>query len=534
MIGLSSSQIERYNDLTHKLLAYFISIETFLIPLKSKKVMKQKNSMVLFLCLLLSPYTVAWGEVLYSSQNNSIFVPFLNYQGQNYSAEFSLAGSDQLQLTSAIARNDSPSYASTINVDGNLNFNLQRVNFDGQLYSATITHQQDQLFKITNLSLQSENIAGRGNLTKSTLVNEVTQSQFNLLVSFYNLQNNASINLQAQNDIAVYSVTYQTIDPAGTLVEASALVALPVGEEKSFPLIAYQHGTEVLRNGAPSMDPNDLPSLGLAASGYVVVSSDYLGLGESTLLHPYVHAHSLATTVIDALRATKTLSNEKNISLNGQLFLIGYSEGGYATMAVHREIQRNYGEEFTVTASAPMAGPYDMSGSMLERFFDDTTHPNPYYFPYTILAYKQVYDFKDSLSEIFHSPYDQSISNLFDGTKSGSEINDAIPENRQLFTQNLYDQLQSQQNPWLKVSLYENDVYRWTPNNPTYLFHCTQDEQVPYQNTQVAYNYFQNIGASQVQLFAIDDESLNQSDVHSGCAIPLLLKGKELFDVLVN
>ena len=41
-----------------------------------------------------------------------------------------------------------------------------------------------------------------------------------------------------------------------------------------------------------------------------------------------------------------------------ELFLLGYSEGGYATMALHRELQQFHSDEFTVTASAPMAGPW--------------------------------------------------------------------------------------------------------------------------------------------------------------------------------
>ena len=67
-----------------------------------------------------------------------------------------------------------------------------------------------------------------------------------------------------------------------------------------------------------------------------------------------------------------------------------------------------------------------------------------------------------------------------------------------------------------------------------YLFHCVNDDQVPYKNTQVAYNYFQSIGATQVKLFAIEDEDLNTSNVHVNCSIPLLLSGKTLFDAMVE
>jgi hypothetical protein len=45
-------------------------------------------------------------------------------------------------------------------------------------------------------------------------------------------------------------------------------------------------------------------SLIFAARGYVVVAADYVGLGVSETFHPYLHAESEATAVVDALRAT--------------------------------------------------------------------------------------------------------------------------------------------------------------------------------------------------------------------------------------
>ena len=499
------------------------------------KFMKQTLALSTLFLTFIFPYTASNADGLFSAQDNTLFAPFLNYQEQNYLTEFSMSGSNQLQLNSAIPRADQPAYGAGIQVDEGLNFTMQRISFDGQLYNADITFQQNETFSIENISLVDESMPARGNIVESTLVNQVSQSQFNSLLSFYNIQQGTDIDISAMNDVQIYSVTYETLDPSGSLVQASALVAFPTDTQNTYPLIAYQHGTEVLRADAPSQNINDLPTLGLAASGYVVVSADFLGLGESALLHPYIHAHSLATTVIDALRSAKLLAAEKAINLNNQLFLIGYSEGGYATMATHREIQRNYSDEFTVTASAPMAGPYDLSGTMLEQLFNDAPLPSPFYFPYTLLAYNQIYGFTETLSDYFQSPYDQNITSLYDGNHSDSEIDSAIPEKRQLYTQHFFDLLDGESNSGLKVALTENDSFRWVPNSPMYLFHCINDEKVPYQNTQVAFDYFQSTNATQVQLFAIDEPALNQGEqVHSDCAIPLLLKGKDLFDAMVQ
>ena len=51
---------------------------------------------------------------------------------------------------------------------------------------------------------------------------------------------------------------------------------------------------------------------------------------------------------------------------------------------------------------------------------------------------------------------------------------------------------------------------------------------MPFANTQIAYDYFQSGSASQVELFAIDEPLLNLGDVHTNCAIPLLIKGKAI------
>ena len=63
---------------------------------------------------------------------------------------------------------------------------------------------------------------------------------------------------------------------------------------------------------------------------------DYLGLGVSNMLHPYHYAEATASAVIYMVRAGKLFSNSSNeLQHNSQLFLTGYSEEGYASMAAH-------------------------------------------------------------------------------------------------------------------------------------------------------------------------------------------------------
>ena len=49
-------------------------------------------------------------------------------------------------------------------------------------------------------------------------------------------------------------------------------------------------------------------------------------------------------------------------------------------MALHRELQANYRDEYTLTVSAPMARPYDLSVTIQIPFIDAKPLANPYYF----------------------------------------------------------------------------------------------------------------------------------------------------------
>lgn len=73
---------------------------------------------------------------------------------------------------------------------------------------------------------------------------------------------------------------------------------------------------------------------------------------------------------------------------NGKIFLIGYSEGGFVTMAAAKTLQE-HGK--TVTAAVPCAGSYELSGAMVNDIFSGREAVTPYYVPYTVYGYASVY-----------------------------------------------------------------------------------------------------------------------------------------------
>ncbi len=322
----------------------------------------------------------------------------------------------------------------------------------------------------------------------------------------------------------IYRVIYNTIDVDGNFIEASGALAIPESMAGPAPLLSFHHGTVSARHRVPSQQGFDLISMGLAGSGYVTALPDYIGLGESNTYHPYVHASSLGTAIVDFLRATRRLCVSLNVPLNDQLFLAGYSEGGYATMAAHRELEQHYAHEFTVTASAPMAGPYSLSEVMVDQILDPRKYPSPGYLPYTLLSYDRVYDLFGKMEEVFKEPYASEMESYFDGIKALRFINKQLPEvPMEMLRDDFVTALQDEAHP-LREVLEENDIHNWAPEAPMRLFHCVDDDQVSFRNAEVALKAFQEHGAEHVELAA-----LNFGD-HESCAPPALFLGKLWLD----
>ncbi len=369
--------------------------------------------------------------------------------------------------------------------------------------------------------------AVRGRLVSATLGAQYSQALLNLLFS----QNN--IPLTAQYGVTVYKLLYETIDPVGAKTQASAALCVPVSASGSLPLLSYQHGTLTQTNAAPSATTTSasgeiLLGVAFASAGYVSVLPDYLGMGSSPGFHPYLHARSEATASVDALRAGRAHCASNSISLNGRLFICGYSQGGHATLALHRELETYHTNEFTLTASAPMSGPYDMSGATTDDMLSGRAPPNPYYFAYVLDAYQHVYGLVPNFADLLTPPYNSTVPPLFDGNHSGDAINSALPAiPLNILKPELAAAFRNDSNQVLWQALRDNDLLNWRPRAPLRLYHCSGDLDVVPANATNAWTRFQAQGATQVESI---DPSPGAS--HGGCVYPSVLGAKAWFDTL--
>ena len=295
----------------------------------------------------------------------------------------------------------------------------------------------------------------------------------------------------ADYDVNMYRVTYDMPYLEDT-IEVSGALFVPQGFDDpcGLPIHVYMHGTIFKRTDAPSFMSIEGTFGGLMSTlGQLVLMPDYVGLGTSELMHPYVHARSESDAGYFMMKAASTLSEELAYTLNGQNFISGYSQGGHAAMALARDLATTpYGDDFPLTAAVPGSGPYDISGTQFPLTFESSTYSNPAYLAYNVIGWNSYYgSLYNDISEIFQEPYASTLPPLFDGNNDAATINNACPATLEELMQPglIGDILADPAHPFM-VAAQDNDVYQWIPDVPVEMYYCTQDEQVFYQNALTA------------------------------------------------
>ena len=333
-------------------------------------------------------------------------------------------------------------------------------------------------------------------LTGSTLIGEYSAATLAGRVSSVPL-----VGALVNYPIKVYRLTYRTRTPEGQETTASGAVLVPVASQ-ALPVLSYQHGTLTpsSEGQAPSYyasgsDVWSIVSI-LASTGYVVSAPDYLGYGASKALpHPYEHAASLASASADMLRAAREFCKQQKVSVNQKNFLLGYSEGGYATMALHKLLQEKYATELPVAASAPGAGAYHKTA--FARYILNATQPLNFLSTYVwvLRTYDRIYALNRPYSFYYQEPY---------ATQLQANPFGAVPSQpSQLFAASFRQAVLNNADTALNSALTDNDIYDWKPTAPLALFHGTADDYVPFFNSQDAYDAMQKRGSTQVELHPI-------------------------------
>ena len=200
--------------------------------------------------------------------------------------------------------------------------------------------------------------------------------------------------------VTVLKFIYATIGGRGEATDASGALMVPTGTAARCrgprPVVLYTHGTEIDREADmsaiseaanPARDSSIGVALVFAAQGYVVVAPNYAGYDVSRLTyHPYLNRIQQSRDAIDSLTAGRQMLRKigGSVSDGGKLFVTGYSQGGFVSMAT---LQALDGQGHPATAGAPMSGPYALLAMGDEVFLGHADFGGTAYLPLVVNSY---------------------------------------------------------------------------------------------------------------------------------------------------
>ena len=262
----------------------------------------------------------------------------------------------------------------------------------------------------------------------------------------------------AKCGVTIEKVSYDTKGAADEDTNATAALMLPTGDAAECkgdrPVLLYAHGTttdkgydfaQVGNTKNPAVGEANLIAANFAAQGYIVVAPNYAGYDDSKLdYHPYLVAQQQSTDMVDALDSARSIierkkrandANYSKIDDSGKLFIAGYSQGGYVTMATARLLEA---QKKAVTAIAPSSGPYALAAFGDEIFTGNVNIGASRFAPLLGIGLQAKYDnIYTKKSDIFLDKY--ADAQLPSNTPFGELVQAGKLPNNALFQKNPSD-----------------------------------------------------------------------------------------------
>ncbi len=341
----------------------------------------------------------------------------------------------------------------------------------------------------------------RGNIVSTGALGQVAAAEVDRVTAAFGVQ---SLSGEAVCAVDARYVVYGTRDPKGDPATASTAVLVPSGDGAECsgerPVVLYTHGTETAKSvnlarvsiADPAVNAEAVLAMAMfAAQGFIVVAPNYLGYDASSLgYHPYLDAEAQAVDVVDALRAARShLAAVGGTTASKKLFITGYSEGGHVAMATHKIVERDYSSEFTVTASAPMSGPYNMVAFVDEIIAGHVNLEASIFALLLFTSYQKAYgNIYATASDVYQPPCDATAETLFptDTPISTLVAQGKLPSDSTLsllfgpgglLKDSVRDGYPTSE---LRKALQANTLLGWTPKAPTALCGGDQDPMVFY------------------------------------------------------
>lgn len=196
--------------------------------------------------------------------------------------------------------------------------------------------------------------------------------------------------IQSVYKAKVYRILYRSRGLHGEPIAVSGSLTIP-----DFPapstgrgIVAWAHGTSgVARSCAPSLRDvpyHSIPGIqDMLAEGYVVVATDYPGLGTAGV-HPYLVGESAARAVLDSVRAVRQVPEAQ---ASAEYVVWGHSQGGHAALWTG-QIAHHYAPDIHLHGVAA-AAPATELGRLLDA--DETEDAGKILTAFAIWSWSRVF-----------------------------------------------------------------------------------------------------------------------------------------------
>jgi len=335
------------------------------------------------------------------------------------------------------------------------------------------------------------------------LVLSYTESNINSLIDLGVLSypEIGDIRPYIESGINVYRMVYSTTIEEEE-IEASGLVCVP-GTPGEYPVLSFQNGTNTLHENAPSLkvtDPSYTLVEAISSMGFIVVIPDYPGFGSSEeIAHPYLIAEPTVRAIVDMLYALNEAGSAEfpGIMVKNEYYLLGYSQGGWATLTLHKALELDYDMDFNLIGSVCGAGSYNMY-DLFMSMMGSGTYPMPSYLGYIINAYSVYNQFTNPVSGILNEPYATRLSSLYAGNLSLDEINNQLTTSISgLFKQEFLAGIASSPDySSVREALVNNSISPWNSEKPLLFVHGESDTHVSVTATETMYDAMIGAGTS--------------------------------------
>lgn len=309
----------------------------------------------------------------------------------------------------------------------------------------------------------------------------------------------------AHNAVNLYRVSYPSVIPerGNRPTIATGLLAIPDTDARRLPMVSYQHGTVYGKQQVPSF-PEQSPETELmiaqfAGQGYLLIGADYFGLGGSKEPEGYMVKASHQQATRDMLVASRAVLANKGFQ-DGRLFLAGWSQGGFVTLAMAEDLERS---GMAVTAAATASAPVDLFAAM--NGFLSFPRPNdaswvPTLFMLTAFSYENYYALPGMARSVLTDAVFDAAGRLY--RREPVQPSEIPTDLRAVVRPDYFD------DRFFAASAYGRivaaaDAYRFVFSTPVRTYYGETDEAITTGVGRLAQTYAQAMGTGNAKVEAV-------------------------------